>query len=69
MTEKTARARNTRLTLPERMHKYGFYASTFTAEELRYLEADSILGRTARYLRPPAPSSPCCAPRSCAWPG
>ena len=37
MTDKTARPR---MTMQERIQKYGFYASTFTAEEMRYLEAD-----------------------------
>jgi hypothetical protein len=37
MTDKTARAR---MTMQERIQKYGFYASTFTADEMRHLDTD-----------------------------
>jgi hypothetical protein len=34
--------------MAERMQKYGFYASTFTAEELRYLDIEPIPGNGAQ---------------------
>jgi hypothetical protein len=39
MTDKTASPRTKRMSMADRMQKYGFYASTFTAEELRYLDS------------------------------
>jgi hypothetical protein len=41
VTEKTAIPRKkASLTMQERKQKYGFYASTFTAEEMRYLDIE-----------------------------
>lgn len=49
------RSRRAGLTLQERMQKYGFYASTFTADELRHLDAEAVAAEQAQGPAGPRP--------------
>jgi len=48
INEMESEHRISRARMAERMQKYGLYASTFTAQELRYLDSEPILLNAAR---------------------